>query len=322
MLIDVQHHYTPAELVTVPSSGRPTAEYTGGNPSFTFNPRISDLDAHIKDMDEAGVDAAVLSCSVGMNNLDLDVCRLINNAMKAAEEKYPGRFFGLAHAPAIGPGFAEELKRCRDELGFQGAVMVSEPQGLGLDATELESYYTAVSDLGLYVFVHPLLTSLSYKILDNDYDLQRSVGREFSLAAATVRLINGGVLDRFPDLLVQMAHMAGGLAAILGRVRRHQEKEDLGIADHPTHGKLPEKDFMHYLCERMMFDTAGISGEINGVKSALLEIPAARILFASDYPQEIKTAEGLKKFIADIRALGPDGETILDEAGRLRGAEV
>ena len=90
------------------------------------------------------------------------------------------------------------------------------------------------------MFVHPLLTSLSYAILDNDYDLQRSVGREFSLAAATVRLINGGALYRFPDLLVQMAHMAGGLAAILGRVRRQQEKEDLGIADHPTHGKLPE----------------------------------------------------------------------------------
>ena len=320
LIIDVQHHYTPAELVAVPSTDRPTAEYTDGNPSFTFNPRISDLDAHIKDMDEAGVDAAVLTCSVGMNNLDLDVCRLINDRMKEAEEKYPGRFFGLAHAPAIGPGFADELKRCRDELGFQGAVMVSEPQGLGLDATELEDYYAAVSDLGMYVFVHPLLTSLSYTMLDNDYDLQRSIGREFSLATATVRLINGGILDRFPDLLVQMAHMAGGLAAILGRVRRHQEKEDLGIADHPRHGKLPEKDFMHYLTERMIFDTAGITGEINAVKSALLEIPASRIVFASDYPQEIKTAGALKKFIDDIRALGPDGEMILDEGGRLRAA--
>ncbi len=48
--------------------------------------------------------------------------------------------------------------------------------------------------------------------------------------------------------------------------------------------------------------------------------PRRGILFASDYPQEIKTAGGLKKFIADIRALRPDGETILDEAGRLRGA--
>ena len=77
---------------------------------------------------------------------------------------------------------------------------------------------------------------------------------------------------------------------------------------------------MHYLWTRMLFDTAGISGEINGVKSALVKIPPARILFASDYPQEIKTAEGLKKFIGAIRALGPDGETILDETGRLRDA--
>jgi len=320
MIIDVQHHYTPVELVTRPTTGKPTAEYTDGNPSYTFNPRISDLDAHIKDMDEAGIGAAVLTCNVGMDNLDMDVCRLINDRMKEAEEKYPGRFFSLAHAPAIGRDFADELKRCRDELGFQGTVMVSEPQGLGLDAPELEEYYRTASDLGFYVFVHPLLTSLSYTQLDNDYDLQRSIGREFSLVTATVRLINGGVLDRFPDLQVQMSHMAGGLAAILGRVRRHQEKEDLGIADHPRHGKLPEKDFMHYLRERLIFDTAGVTGEINAVKSALLEIPAERIVFASDYPQEIKTAGALKKFIDDIRALGDDGDTILDEAGRLRKA--
>ncbi len=321
MIIDHQHHYVPAEFIKAPAGDAPTAEYTGGNPSYTFNPLISNLDAHLAMMDEAGVDASVLTASAGMDNPDLDQCRRINDGMKEAEEKYPGRYIGMAHLPIRGEGALDELARCRDELGFTGAVTTSEPQGLGLDAPELDDYYKAVSDLGMYLFVHPLLTSLSYTQLDNDYDLQRSVGREFSLATATVRLINGGVLDRFPDLLVQISHLAGGLSAILGRVRRHQEKEDLGIADHPRHGKLPEKDFMHYMRERLIFDTSGVTLEINALKSALLEIPAGRIVFATDYPQEPKRAEQISTYIQQVRALGPDGETILkSDDGRLMPA--
>jgi len=36
-----------------------------------------------------------------------------------------------------------------------------------------------------------------------------------------VRLINGGVLDRFPDLIVQIAHLGGGIASVLGRIRSY-----------------------------------------------------------------------------------------------------
>ncbi len=322
MIIDHQHHYTPAELVKAPDiGGRPTVEYTDGNPSYTFNPLISDLDAHLAMMDAAGVDACVLSCSVGMDNPDLAVCRRINDALKEAEERYPGRFIGLAHLPVIGAGAADELARCRHELGFMGAVTTSEPRGMGLDAPEMDDYYKRLCDLGMYLFVHPLLTSLSYKQLDHDYDLQRSVGREFSLLTATVRLINGGVLDRFPDLTVQMAHLAGGLAAILGRVRRHQDKEALGIAQDPRHGKLPERDFMHYLRRRLIFDTSGVTGEINALKSALLEIPSARIVFATDYPQEIRSADEVRAYLREIRALGEDGAKVLQgDDGRLMPA--
>jgi predicted TIM-barrel fold metal-dependent hydrolase len=321
MIVDHQHHYTPGELVKPPTGDDRSAEYTDGNPSYTFNPLIDDLDAHIAAMDAGGVDMAVLSCSIGMDNPDLAACRLINDRMRQAEERFPGRIRGLAHVPVTGDGLADELARCRNELGFAGAVTTSEPRGMGLDDPGLDPYYAKVSDLGMYLFVHPLLTSLSYKQLDGDYDLQRSVGREFSLATATVRLINGGVLDRFPDLTVQMSHLGGGIAAILGRVRRHQDKAALGIADDPRHGRLPERDFMHYLGERLIFDTSGNTGEINSVKAALLEIPAARIVFATDYPQEIDTAAGIRGFVNAIRGLGADGETILSGAdGRLFAA--
>lgn len=312
MVIDYQHHYTPREFERPrPRAGR-GAEYTNGNPSHTFNPLIGDLDAHIPWMDAVGIDAAVLSCPRGMDNPDLGTCRRINDKLKEAEEKYPGRFIGIAHVPVRGEGFADELSRCRKELGFCGAVTVSEPQGLGLDASELDPYYAKLCDLGLYLFVHPLLTSITYRQLDDDYDLQRTLGREFSLMTATLRMINGGVLDRFPGLRPHMSHLAGGLAPLLGRVRHHQDRELVGVADHPRHGRLPEKDLMHYLHERLVFDTAGVTGEVNAVKAALLEIPSSRIVFGTDYPQEFVDLDHSRSEVAALRALGQDGPQILE----------
>jgi predicted TIM-barrel fold metal-dependent hydrolase len=50
---------------------------------------------------------------------------------------------------------------------------------------------------------------------------------------------------------------------------------------------------------------------IAAVKAALIEIPAARIVFATDYPQEIRERAAVRDFVKDLRALGKDGEAIL-----------
>ena len=60
-----------------------------------------------------------------------------------------------------------------------------------------------------------------------------------------------------------------------------------------------------------MFDTAGFCGAIGAVKSALIEIPASRIVFATDYPQEIRDRSAVGDFVKELRALGKDGEAIL-----------
>ena len=61
-----------------------------------------------------------------------------------------------------------------------------------------------------------------------------------------------------------------------------------------------------------MFDTAGFCGAIQAVKIALLELPASRIVFATDYPQEIRAREAVRDFVAQLRELGGPGAQILD----------
>jgi predicted TIM-barrel fold metal-dependent hydrolase len=60
-----------------------------------------------------------------------------------------------------------------------------------------------------------------------------------------------------------------------------------------------------------MFDTAGFCGAIGSIKTALVEIPTERLVFATDYPQEIRGREAVRDFVSDIRKLGPIGDKIL-----------
>jgi predicted TIM-barrel fold metal-dependent hydrolase len=310
MIVDFQHHFTPRELIKEDPGDRLILHYDeSGAPSYTVHRLLYDLDEHIRMMDLAGIDAALLTSAAGMC-ADLERSRLCNDKAKQAERDYPGRFIGAAHAHPLGGRDAfRELARCRHELGFAGVVITSEVDGLFLDAPQFDPFWAEAAQLGMFVFVHPALR-LNHPQQFDGYDTARSVGREFSLIMATIRLVNSGVFDSHPELLVHMAHLGGGIASMLGRIRSYQDKDFWGTASHPRHGMKARQGFDDYFARNMVFDTAGFCGAIGAVKAALVEIPAARIVFATDYPQEIRAREAVRDFVDDIRALGP-GEQIL-----------
>lgn len=311
MIVDFQHHFAPRELVdAAPGTPRVVQFDAAGAPAHTSHSLLYELDEHVRMMDAAGIDAAFLSSPAGMCR-DLERSRLINDRARQAERDYPGRFIGAAHVnPLGGQDALAELKRCAHELGFPGAVILSEFEGATLDSPALEPFWAEASRLGLFVFVHPALR-LPHSELYDAFDLARSVGREFSLVTATIRLINSGVFDRHPGLTVHMAHLGGGIATLMGRIRSYQDKDFWGTAASPKHGALPARDFDWYLRNRMVFDVAGFCGEIGAIRASLVEIPAQRIVFATDYPQEIRDTAKVRDFVNGIRALGGAGQDIL-----------
>ncbi len=317
MIVDFHHHFTPRELVPVDPGDKLILAYDeNGAPSYTTHKLLFDLDAHVAMMDDAGIGLAVLSCAAGMS-APLDRSRLINDKAKLAEKNYPGRFLGYAHAnPLGGPEAFRELARCAGDLGFPGVVITSEQDGLYLDAPEFEPFWAECVRLGLFVFVHPAL-KLNESRQFNAFDLARSVGREFSLIMATIRLINSGVFDRHPRLMVQMSHLSGGIASMISRIRSYQDKVFWGTKGNAAHGALPQHGFDHYIADNMVFDSGGFCGAAEVVKMALLELPAARLVFGTDYPQEIRDARVNAKYIADIAALGADGTALLEGNAKL-----
>jgi predicted TIM-barrel fold metal-dependent hydrolase len=261
-------------------------------------------------MELAGIDAAWLTSAAGMC-ADLETSRLVNDRAAQAERDYRGRFIGAAHAHPLGGAAAfKELARCRHELGFQGVVITSEFEGKFIDDPALDPFWKEVGELDMFVFIHPALKLNQAQQFDS-YDTARAVGREFSLIMAAIRLVNSGVFDRHPALTVHMAHLAGGIASMLARIRCFQDKEFWGTAGNDRHGRRAERDFDHYIRHNLVFDTAGFAGGIGAIKAGLCEIPAARIVFATDYPQEIRKREAVRDFVHGLRALGADGGRIL-----------
>ena len=311
MIVDFQHHFTPRELFPEGfGAGSRTFFDANGVPTYSFHELLFDLDAHIEMMDAAGIDVAILTSAEGMCG-PLETCRLVNDRAREAERASPGRFLGAAHAHPLGgvEAFAE-LARCRFELGYVGVVVTSEFDGVDLDDPALDPFWSECQRLGLYVFVHPALR-LTHPEPFGAYDLARTVGREFSLVQAVIRLIDGGVLDRYPALRFQIAHLGGGLAPLLGRIRGFHDRAFWGTAESERHGALPARDFDHYVRERLVFDTAGFCGDARSVETSIVELPPERIVFGSDYPQEIRDPSAVKAFVDGIRGLGAAGERML-----------
>jgi predicted TIM-barrel fold metal-dependent hydrolase len=300
MVIDFQHHYVPVELAKKRGLYAEETTYLkeGGLRATTMHKRLYDLDLQLREMSEAGIDVSVLSCLLGWS-APMDECRLINDDLAKVQANYPGKFVGLAQAPVLeGQEAIQEIDRAVRNLGLKGVTITSQTKGVSLDAPKLYDLYEKICELDVPIFVHPALAPVGYDLLQ-DYDLPRVLGREVDLTVATTRLIAGGVLDRFPDLKLVIAHFGGGIAAVKDRL----------LAKGYRFGTL-KRPFADYF-DMLYFDLAGFEGGLAALHCALQGIRPERLLFASDYPQDftgVNTDTGrgmkeLKAYIDTVRAL-------------------
>ena len=115
-VIALEEHYQDGEL----------KQHRGGGVAE----RLDDVGAlRLKEMDEAGIDLQVLShANPGLQGVDaatgVPLARRINDRLREAVERHPGRFAAFAAVPTADPtAAAEELERTVTGLGF------FEPQG-------------------------------------------------------------------------------------------------------------------------------------------------------------------------------------------------
>ena len=181
--------------------------------------RIQDMDARrIADMDATGIDVQLLLLSApGVQIFDAPLATSLaassNDQLAETIRRHPTRFQGLAaFAPQDPASAAKEIERGVTKLGLKGAVVNSHTMGEYLDDEKYYDIFAACQALDVPLYIHP--NSMSPKMVEPF--LPRCLDAAiYGFAAETglhaLRLIVGGVFDRFPNLKVVLGHLGEGL---------------------------------------------------------------------------------------------------------------
>lgn len=186
-----------------------------------FPAGIYDLgEGRIAAMDDAGIDVAILSyptpnAEALEPSLATELTRQANDDLAAAVSKYPDRLLGFATLPMLDPAAAaRELERTVRDLHFVGAMINSNINGRYFDDKFFWPVFECAETLGVPIYLHPQIPPKP--VVDAYYSgfapeisaflSIAGVGWHIDTGVHCLRLILGGVFDRFPALQIIVGH--------------------------------------------------------------------------------------------------------------------
>jgi gamma-resorcylate decarboxylase len=254
--------------------------------------RLEDVDGlRLEQMDRLGIETAVLSLGAFGVQDEPDVERAIaaaaqaNDALAEIVDRHPGRYAGFAALPMQEPqAAAAEAERAVRRLGLKGALVNGYSSignldtGAYYDEPQYLPFWERFAALDVPFYLHPRNPLPNERrIYQGRSELLGPVWA-FTVETAThaLRLITGGLFDRFPNLTVVIGHMGELLPFAIHRLdQRIKHIPTLKLAKRP----------IEYFQENFYITTAG-NNHTQSLIGAMLQLGAERIMFASDYPFE------------------------------------
>jgi 2,3-dihydroxybenzoate decarboxylase len=283
--IGLEEHFVTGELAHYSDSTRSLAQ-----PDIwrKASRQLADLaQERLADMDNAGVDVAVLSLTAPGIQAEPDpqvaVARAaeVNDFLAGLIAANPTRYRGFAALPLQnGDAAAKELERAVGQLGLSGALVNAHTNGVYLDAAPLRVVWERAEALDVPLYLHPANGFDTPHVISGHPEL---VGPMWSWGTDTgthaLRLIFGGVFDDFPGAKLLLGHMGESLPYSLWRLdsrwdwHRHHGIE-LKLA-HPS----------EYVRRNVYITTSGVCDD-PPLLCAIAALGADHVLFATDYPYE------------------------------------
>jgi len=259
--------------------------------------KLTDFDdRRLAEMDAGNIEFVVLSQTMPGVQAETDRAVAIRRARENNEfvagrvARHSHRFGAFAHVALQDPKMAaDELERTVREYGFKGALINGHTLGRYYEGREFDVFWERAEALGVPVYLHPTRFSQVPALLDGMPVLQGAAwGWGVETAGHALRLLFGGVFDRFPKLILLLGHMGEFLPYQRWRM-------DSRFAAYPMGVTLKRKP-SEYIGSNILITTSGVCSAPS-LLGAIGEIGPEAVLFSVDYPYE-STAEACK-FIED-----------------------
>ncbi len=164
------HYYPPAYLdalrtgpsvvrITVDEQGNPCLHYPGDYNAAV--PGHRDIDYREQVLIEHGIDTQVISLTTPGTHVEtpavaVRLAHLVNDAFAEVVRAKRGRFAALATLPLNDPKASEaEFDRATRELGFRGAMLFSNINGVALSDPRFWPLYELANDRDAILYIHP-----------------------------------------------------------------------------------------------------------------------------------------------------------------------
>ncbi|WP_329364379.1 amidohydrolase family protein [Streptomyces sp. NBC_00669] len=242
----------------------------------------------LADMDRNGVDLQVLSLTAPGVQMQPDPriavadARMANDFLATVVAEHPGRFQGLAAVPLQDPKrAAAELRRAIGELGLCGALVNDHTLGHYLDEPQYAPFWETLQDLGVPLYIHPNpVPSDHWNVVKGYPGLEHATwGWNHSTGGHALRLVFGGVFDRFPGARIILGHMGEFLPAQLYRVDARYRDLD------PEVQRPLKKAPSEYFGTNIAITTSGVFSHA-ALVDAIQTIGVDNVMFSIDYPFE------------------------------------
>lgn len=305
-IIDLHCHYLPQPLIEA-FRKTPFAQSTVW---VWANPAISDIQAHLKMMDQVGVDVEVLafaalfldSCKAAGANTE-DAMRLVNDSHAEIVKAHPDRFVGtIAIDPFAGKATLNEIERGVTKLGLKAVAMVTSYDGLYIDDQQFWPIYKLAQELRVPIMAHPGSITPYWK------EMQRAettvLRAEVSMLVDTTicigRFVRYSIYDKFPQLNFIFCQLGGTIPFLFGRfelLKKQLARSPKGAAD--PEAVMPLKELRDYK-GRIFADCHSMDRV--AMQCAVDNLGADAVVVGGDYPLCLP-AEGICWTIDEINSM-------------------
>lgn len=242
-------------------------------------------DIRIREMDSAGIDVQILSHqSPGSqrlkNEVAIDACKDVNNALAQVISNHSDRFLGFAMLPTNLPiDAASELRRSVEELGFKGAMIHGLSSGRMVDEKFFWPIFAEAERLDVPIYLHPALpdkevTERYYAPYDASHPMLTRAAWGFGVEAGTqaIRMILSGIFDKHPNLKIILGHLGEAIPFWLPRIQESLSRTE-----------SQQINFEDIFKSNFWITTSGFFSD-HALELCVNTLKGDHILFAIDWP--------------------------------------